>query len=177
MNAESYARMLKKLLPPGRLWKLVQDSWISKVFLAIGDELARVHARAQDLLLESDPRTATEMLDEWEEFLGLPDDCDSPGSMTTTERRNAATQKLVSRGGQTPQFYIDLAAAFGVPGVTIDEFQYPVMRSGFRSGARCYGIQWAYVWTVNIPGTSNPGLECRIERAKPAHTIVLFNYI
>ena len=60
-SAEAYARIQKALLPPGRLWKLI-DSVTEAILLASGDELARVSVRAQDIVIESDGRTATELL-------------------------------------------------------------------------------------------------------------------
>lgn len=70
-TAEAYARAQKALLPPGRLWKLI-SSTIEAVLLAAGDELARVSVRANDLVVESDGRTATELLPDFERELALP---------------------------------------------------------------------------------------------------------
>jgi hypothetical protein len=66
----AYARMMKALLPPGRLWRLVA-SILLKVLEASAEELARVHGRAEDLLREADPRTATELLPDFERELRL----------------------------------------------------------------------------------------------------------
>ncbi len=79
-TAEAYARVQKALLPPGKLWKLI-DSTLENVFLATGDELARVSGRAIDLVIESDGRTTTELVTDFERELALP----STGSLA--ERR------------------------------------------------------------------------------------------
>lgn len=71
MTAEAYARMLKALLPPGKLWRLSPGSLLSKVLLASGDEMSRVDARAHALLEEADPRTADELLPDFERELAL----------------------------------------------------------------------------------------------------------
>lgn len=180
--ADAYTRQLKALLPPGRLWLLDAGSWISKVLEALAQELAHVAARAVDLLAESDPRTATETLSDWERVLGLPDSCIVAIPSTTAERQVAVTQKFVRRGGQTRAYFISLASACGYTATITEWEDHPVMRSGFRCGARCYNTDWAFVWTMHVQppsGTalSHAELECIITRAAPAHTVVLFTYL
>jgi uncharacterized protein YmfQ (DUF2313 family) len=194
MDANAYARQLQRLLPPGILWRLEPTSTLYKTLLAVSDTFARVHGRAATLIEECDPRTAFELLEDWERVLGLPDACLSEIPETVSERRAAITQKYTTKGGQTKQFFIDLAATVGYT-VTIDEFK--VARSGrMRSGDRCYGTPWAYAWRVNVPAARTGGylhagslagdylgptggvadIECVINRAAPAHTYVLFAY-
>lgn len=91
MTAEAYARMLKALLPPGKLWRLDPAATLSEVFLASGDELVRVEGRGRDLLRESDPRTADELLPDFERVLGLSSDG------TLAERRARVVALLVRR--------------------------------------------------------------------------------
>ncbi len=85
LSATAYIEQLKQLLPPGRLWTLESATWLYKTLRAIADELARVDGRAEDLIEESDPTTATETLDEWESVYGLTSD----SSATDGERRAA----------------------------------------------------------------------------------------
>lgn len=189
MGTESYTRQLKQLLPPGDVWEIDPEGWVYRVLQAIADEFARVDARGEDLINETDPRTALETLADWEAMLGLT----AAGSVS--ERQTAVAVKYTARGGQSRQFYIDLAATLGYT-ITIDEHR--VLRSGFRSGDRCIGDDWAYTWIVNIvgvtagsvtefrSGTARSGdrirgfesldIEDVIRRAAPAHTIVLFAY-
>ena len=180
-SADAYARQLRALLPSGALWLLDPDSEISKTLLALAAELSRVDGRGQDLLTEADPRTATEMLSDWEQALGLPDEMVTEIPATDAARRVAITQKLVRIGGQTPAYFVDLSAACGYT-VTISEWaDHPVLRSGFRCGARCYGADWAFVWTVNVSSSSSDALthsqfEAVIRAAAPAHTVVVFSY-
>lgn len=102
LSAAAYARMLRALLPPGRIWRVVADSHLSEVLLAAGDELERVDGRARDLLEESDPRTTDELLAEFETALGL----DAEG--TEDERRNRVIALLVRRQRFRP---VDFQAA------------------------------------------------------------------
>ena len=90
LAAAAYARMMKALLPPGKKWNLQPDSTLTAVFLACGDELARISQRSADLIEESDPRTTSELLAEWERMLGL-------GADGTEDDRRARVVSLVIR--------------------------------------------------------------------------------
>jgi uncharacterized protein YmfQ (DUF2313 family) len=74
--------------------------------------LAEVHERARDLDRELDPRGAEELLPEWEAFLGLPDAC--VGEVDgLSQRRAAVVSRIAETGGQTPEYFVELAARFG----------------------------------------------------------------
>lgn len=87
---ESYARMLKGLLPPGR-WLLVSDGVLSETLQANADELARVEGRAVALLTEADPTQMTELLPDFERLFELP------GTGTLAQRRARVVALLVRR--------------------------------------------------------------------------------
>ena len=186
MNAEAHARVLKKLLPPGKLWNLLPDSVLSLLFLGFGDELSRVDGRGAALIEETDPRTATETLSDWESALGLPDADILSVPSTTAERRLAVTQKFIRRGGQRPAYFLQLVAAAGYIGAnTITEgYAGTVARSwgNTKCNDLLRGGEWAHVWEVNVaapPGAalSHAELEAVIRRAAPAHTVAVFNYL
>lgn len=108
LPAAAYARMLTALLPPGRLWRLIGDSVLGKVLLAIADELARVDNRAHDLLRESDPTTAIELLPEYEAELGLV------AAATIAERQANVVARNVTRQRVRPvDFRLALAPLLG----------------------------------------------------------------
>ncbi|AGC43248.1 hypothetical protein MYSTI_01917 [Myxococcus stipitatus DSM 14675] len=182
MDAPSYARVIKKLLPPGSVWDLLTDGKLSALCLALAQELTRVDGRAGAVLNEADPRTATETLEDWERVLGLPD-ADVPViPSTVAERRLAITQKLVRVGGQSKPYYVALAAACGYTVTIDDSYGATILRAGFRAGARVFGVQWAHVWRVDVqPPTgdalSHAELEAIIRRAAAAHTVVFFRYL
>lgn len=189
-TANAYAHQLEALLPPGALWRLEADSKLRAFMVALAQELVRVDVRADSLINESDPRTLSETLPEWEAMLGLPDPCVS-FDQTTAERIAGVLSKYVAQGGQTTAYFIEVAAALGFT-ITITEF------TPFTVGSVCsmpiYGAAWAYAWQVNAPlqsaeyftvadsvddplgWWSNQILECVMRRLKPAHTSVLFAY-
>ncbi len=175
-------QMLKQLLPRGPVWALGADSWIEKTLKGIAGELERVLARGKNLISEADPRTANETIAEWEEALSLPDEQVTAIPDTLAERRIAVTQKYVSRGGQSPQFFVDLAAACGYT-VEVSNFNALLFRSGRgRSGDRLYGTGYAYSFLMTVDPPTGPVLaqadfERVIQHAVHSHAHVVFEYL
>ena len=115
--------------------------------------------------------------------------------MNNTTLRKLLIQKVTSIGGQTPQFFIDLASMFGYT-IEIDEFRgYTVMADTLDVLAE---ELWPSTWEVNVlqsagekmtyhevtGGVEEPLawwgdalIECLIRRYAPAHTQVSFAYI
>jgi uncharacterized protein YmfQ (DUF2313 family) len=170
--------MLKRLLPPGVLLSLEPSSDLSKTMTAVADELARIDARGVDLLNETNPRTATETLEDWEAMVGLPDAQVTTISADPAIRRTAIVQKVVNRGGQSVSFYQRLCAACGYYFVSITKGS--VMRAGFRVNDRCYGAEFAYSMTLAVedrPVTiSHADFERVIRHATHSHVQVMFIY-
>ncbi len=183
-SISDYIQQLKALLPPGKLWATLTEG---TVFLAVLESIAteffRVDARASTLCEELDPRTANELFDLWEIFAGLPDPC--IGELPTiSQRRSAVVARLTATGGQSRQYYIDLAESLGFT-ATISEYDgiNPVLIDQFywQMNLPLNGdiVEFNVGSTVNEPlrtwGT-NELLECVIQRLKPAHTTVIFSY-
>ena len=104
-----YANMLAQLLPPGRLWRLIPGASILYSLLeASADELDRVHERSEDLITESDPQTATELLPDYEQELALET------ASSIAERRARVVSRQVARSGYRPaDFQSALAPLLG----------------------------------------------------------------
>jgi uncharacterized protein YmfQ (DUF2313 family) len=192
MTAEQYRDQLLALSPPGSALPTDLDSVYAGLLLAMADELARVDGRAEDVLDELDPRTALEMLVDWERVCGLPGAC-STGAETIRQRREAVHLVITAQGGQSPAYYEEVAAALGVA-IAVEEF-HP-----FRAGASVAGDpltndSWTHVWRVRGPEETikplvagggaagdalaswgNDLLECHIKRLASAHTLVTFAY-
>ncbi len=191
-TAEDYVEQLKKLTPEGLAWPVEDDSnWI-KLITAIAQEMARVDAMCATLVDESFPDTTTQLLPNWERVAGLPDECTELGETYEVRRKNLIA-KLVARGGATPQYFIDVAAALGYE-ITITEFD-PFRVNINAVGDALNGVNWQFVWQVNsalntiiwfraglsaageaLAVWGNDRLECVINRLKPAHTTVIFSY-
>lgn len=194
MTQEAYLRQLQQLLPHGAAWSRDQDAVLTRLLTAMAQELALVDGRAASLLDEADPRTAFELLPEWEILAGLPDTC-TAADETLQERREALVRKLTSTGGQSRAWFILFAEMLGFA-ITIDEWR-PFITGSSRCGDPLNGgADCRFYWRVTVPaarvvyfrtGASHCGdllgkidraeaLECMIRRLKPAHTEVVFNY-
>lgn len=187
---ELYLSQLQALLPTGAAWPREPDTVLTTVLAAMADGLARAHNRALDLIEEADPRTTLELLADWERVCGLPDPC-SGQAATIAERRAQVVARLTATGGQSPAYFIALAAALGFD-ITITERRaryYGRRRHGTPYG----GEEMQRIWEVHLPpelvfrrhhGQGFHGepfaswgaqsLICMLERLKPAHTIIWY---
>lgn len=192
MTEAQYKEHLMGLLPRGLAWSRLFGSVLSYLMSGIAAELARIDARGDNILREVIPTSTVELIAEWEATCGLPDPCIT-AAQTLEERRNAVKGVLTNSGGQSRQFFIDLAAALGY---TITITEYRPFRVGFSAvGDALSNGDWAFTWLVTSPagavtyfraGISAVGdplvkfndelLECVFNKLKPAHTLALFAY-
>lgn len=190
LSAQQYFEQLKALLPRGMMWQSEEGDTLDDLLGSMSEELARIDARAEGLLDETDPRTVYELLVEREDVAGLPDTCTDQAD-TLAERRDALHSKLTSIGDQSRQYFIDIAAALGYA-ITITE--YSPFVAGSSAGDVLSNGDWIYTWQVNAPEETirpfvagsaagepvrdwgNEILECVINKYKPAHTLALFAY-
>lgn len=189
-DAALYTRHLQALLPTGPAWPRDPEAVLSKVLAAEAEGLARIHNRLLDLIEEADPRTALELLGDWERVCGLPDPCAGQAD-TIAERRARVVARLTATGGQSPAYFIAVVKAMGFE-ISITEH-----RARFH-GRRCHGAAYGdedmqFVWEVKMPpetvfrrahGQGFHGeafaswgaeaLICMLTRLKPAHTTLWF---
>lgn len=194
VKLERYTRLLKRLLPRGKAWLAEPGSDLEKLLEGTAVELERVDDRASiDLLNEADPSTTNELITDWERVTGIPDGC-IVQETTLPKRREQVLSKLSARGGQSPQFFIDLAEQLGFT-ITISEFRE--FKAGeSKAGDPLTNGDWVHTWRVNsaestvtyfraginaagdpIAVWGNDVLECVMKKKKPAHTIVQFSYV
>lgn len=190
-----YLSQLHALLPTGAAWPREPDTVLTKVLLAMADGLARGHNRALDLIEEADPRTAFEMLADWERVCGLPDPCSAGIATTLQERRAAVVTRLVSTGGQSISYFRELIVALGYD-ATVEEFR-PAVAGIARCGHRLNGLPSVrFIWRVTVHGprvtraragvsqagdklakiTRAEDLHCVLQRLKPGHTTLVIAY-
>lgn len=190
MDAHAYARQLQQLLPRGAVWWLESSTTLSKFLLGLSDELARVDGRGVTLIDEWDPRTTFELLGDWERVYGLPDPCVGTDP-SIVQRRASLVAKVIGIGGQTPAYFIAVAAALGFS-ITITEFSPHTVDDDVE--APIVGDDWAYAWLVTAPLNTvgeltveetvddplswwtNLVLECVLQALKPAHTQIVFQF-
>jgi len=189
MNA--HADLLKLLLPPvayDRTGKQLSDE-----LAAEGAQLDRFAAMVQEILAETDPRTTSYLLADWERVYGLPDECSQPAE-TIIDRRLRLASKVAETGGISKTYFLQLATALGYQNISITSFKptscespcdAPLMDESFR-----------FLWQVNVPGQQTVHriagcdsscedpleaykqgpLECLFNKLQPAEAIIQFNY-
>lgn len=183
---EDYSGQLSQLMPTGPAWS-DKDSLLA----AFADGLSRIHNRSLDLIENSDVRTANELFSDWERVTGLPGPCVS-ADQSTGQRRAALVGKIVELGGQSPAYFIGLAAALGYT-ITITEYHEFTVDDDVD--AALWGPDWVFAWMVTAPlyliteltvddtvadalaAWGDAVLECVLNQYKPTHTILLFAYI
>lgn len=192
-SASDYAAQLSQLLPQGAAWPREAGTVLAELLGGLAQDPARLDAAMHALLAELDPSQALLLLGEWEAMCGLPDECSQPGE-TIAERRAAVVAKLTALGGQSPDYFAELATLLAGAPCTVRE--YRPFRAG-RSAASdlLSGGDWVHTFAIHAPETpvrsfragqsaageplrtwGNERLECTIRRLAPAHTIVKFYY-
>lgn len=187
-----HSELLKRLLPPTAYDP--NAVLLSAELNAEGQALDAAQFSADQLLLEADPRTTTQLFADWERVFGLPDICCGTEIATTlAQRRVRLIDKNSSEGGQSRPFFLDLAAKLGYTDTSITEFRPMTCDSPCDSAV--YGPDWLFAWQMNVGdyiaihtmSCSDPcdsplrswqasELQCRLNQLKPAHTTVLMNW-
>lgn len=158
-----YSRMMMNLLPPGKVWRLVAESITATLLAASADELGRLEDRSVNLLNEADPRTAVELLPEYESELELP----STG--TNAERQARVTALLISQQGFRPvDFQTALAPLLGSVITVIERSHALAVAIG--------DVREIYRFFI-YRNPSDPGTyfvasaQALVDKIKPSHTV------
>lgn len=188
-----YLRLLQSLLPRGKVWSRALNARLTEFLYGEAEELARIDNRAQDLLCETNTRCTTELIEDHEAELGLPDECTRDYTLSLSERRTAANAKLTATGGQEKQYFIDIATTYGYT-ATVTEytpFWCGLGACGDEIGPQINIFYWTFtVFTDETPipflcgeGACGDSLNkvsdllntvfCFAQKYKPAHTVLL----
>ena len=192
-TAAEYREQLKALLPPGQAFPRDPGTTLHDLLDGMSIELSRLDARSEVLPAEANPSTTNELLTDWERIADLPDKCSGMLEQTLQGRKKALLTKLTSTGGQSPAYFIELAASLGYT-VTITEYR-PFRAGWSAAGDALTNGDWVFTWLIRAPEVSvtsfraglsaagerlrtwgNDTLECKLNQLKPAHTIAIFAY-
>ena len=197
-RVQENADMLAALLPEGPVWAGFRTNGTHARALiearAVG--LARIEDRADVLLVEVNPLGSRDMLAAREREAGLPGSC-VVADPTDAERRQALVNQWRGRGGQSPAYFIGVAARLGY---TIHITEFRPFRCGYSvcgGTHRCGEARMRHDWRVAVPGPrinhfhcgqSRCGqdplgfvrraedIECVLHHIKPAHSRLAFRY-
>jgi len=140
-SQSAYVEQLRALFPRGKAWPEARGPVWESLLVSLAGELARFDDRLCALIEESDPRTTVEALEDYERVLGLPDSCFGFGQ-TFDDRRRLVVALLLMQGGQSPKYYVDLAALFGHI-ITVEEVFPNHMLGVAHFGETEFAIDWS----------------------------------
>lgn len=164
-----YKNLIINLLPPGRLWSPKDQPVFDKLLESSVQEFCRVDDRRQQMILEIDPTKTFESLDQWENVMGIPDEC-TPDGQSTAARRTQIVQKLTNIGGLSKTFYEFIAAQLGFPTTVVKNWTNFTAGSlagdpltnyfnrhfvaGSLAGTPLSEIGWRYYFNVEMPASA-----------------------
>jgi len=173
---------------------MASNSTLGLLLSCFAGELKRLETDVVKVLNNAIPGLSEELLPEWEEDLGLPEDC-FPPDQTLKERQDAVHAKYTANyAGLTEQFFIDLAYSLGATiairyggeigtpfrangPVDIEETRVGPFTPASNPAGRVWSVARLSVWIVDIRD-DQPNIEtiqCLFNKLKPAHTVVEFN--
>lgn len=190
MNVQDYQQSGLNLLPNGKAWTKTPGSLLAQLMLATGEEFARVDSVNDALLNEMHPDRAFILLDDWEDFAGLPD-CSIDREATIESRRRALKTKLTMAGSLCLPFYEQLAASRGYSITLIERYPHHCLRgcnypihpetNWFRVFVYVASTATHYSTVLDncrqrLRVADAADLECLLERYAPAETEFIFIY-
>jgi uncharacterized protein YmfQ (DUF2313 family) len=177
-----YRALLSMLLPRGKAWTREVSSVLQRLLGGVAMTFDRAHSRANQLLLEMDPRTADETIEDWERITQPYGTGDVPVDLA--DRQVAVTNIIVSRGGwaggPSVTFFVSLASGLGFT-LTIRRFH----RRPFKCTSKCTdnlntaSAGWFFVWefvALSLGAEKDALLQSQIERYAEAHLALTFAF-
>jgi len=185
-NRQAYA----DLMPSGITFdkKNVSGTNIYKLLLSISKEMVRYQNDLYSVIKDYIPKLNGEtngFIDEWENFVGIPDDCFEEGIYTDEERIRNIIIKLAYMNLQTDADYYALANLLGItieitPATDFGLFTltFPfIFGNGYTAIITFLGPSFnSFPFTFPILFDKNPYtlFQCIVEKQKPAYSEVIF---
>ena len=170
-SVEIYKSILKKLLPRGKAWQGMNNDF-TNLTDGVAPEFKRFNDRAENLITEIDVYQTEELLENFENELGITP---QEGS-TIDERRNNVIMKINTTGGQSNDYIISVINKLGFD-VSITEFKQ--FQAGSNAGELLTNSDWRFTFRITMDDV-NIGVKTflvdLINKIKPAHTIAMFEY-
>ena len=195
-TATEHTTSLASFMPGGRpfLAAKIEGSTLRKMLAGLALELAREDTTLNDITYEHDISQTTQLIEQWESALGIPDDCFN-NTGTLLERRRNVIIKL-SSSLQTAQDFIDLAAVLGFViqiktgserGIFPFNNTFPIYFFDTPQSARFTEIFFVYTvslpnvfpldFPINFNGNATDLLKCLFTCMSPANVLVIFNFL
>ena len=191
LTQDEQASTLARYFPSGRAFGSVHvSSTVARaLLLGLSGELVRSDALIAEFRDEILPDTTTLLIEEWEQAVGIPDDCFDVAADIATRRLNVVA-KLASLGAQTAADFVAIMALYGITAEVIGgsvngvfPMEFPILFFATPAIAR-------HTIVVNIPGGLVPSfpytfpvvfgsdeqnlVECLFNKLKPANVDLVF---
>lgn len=113
-SIETNTSVLSSYLPEGKLYdaKNTQSSNFYQLIASFAQEYTRVQEKINELATESDMSQTQELIEAWEEALGIPDSCFTT-DVSLTQRQLQCVVKFAQMNVQTEADFVQLANTLG----------------------------------------------------------------
>lgn len=186
---ERAASQLASIIPDGRAWqaKNLAGTNMYALVSACAAEFREIQIQIETLATEFNVRLTNQLLPDWEESCGLPEEC--LGAMASLQdRRNAVILRLRKIPFVTKADYEQLAfdltglSVTVTPGAEIELFplDFPVPFSSGNSYFKLYVTfndaigGFPYLFPFNFVSTGDNIIRCVFEQIAPANVLIIF---
>jgi uncharacterized protein YmfQ (DUF2313 family) len=167
------------------------DSTLRKILLGLASEWLNFRDKINEVSSEYNPQKTTALIQEWEEFVGIPDDC-IPVASTIEQRRLNVLLKLAGINATTEKQFKNVASILGynievsngvststfpltLPFLLISEASAPftiVITLSSSIQPNGFALTFPFTLTSQQPAI----LDCLFNKLKPANTQLFFRY-
>ncbi len=168
-----------------------EDSTLRKILIGLASEWLNFRSKINEVSNEYNPKTTTKLIEEWEQFVGIPDNC-IPVASTIEQRRlnvllklagiNATTEKQFKNGASILGYNIEVSNGVStstfpltLPFLLISEASAPfTIVITLPSSIKPSGFPLTFPFTLT---SQQPAiLDCLFNKLKPANTQLFFRY-
>jgi uncharacterized protein YmfQ (DUF2313 family) len=168
-----------------------EGSTLRKILLGLASEWLNFRSKINEVYNEYNPKTTTKMIEEWERFVGIPDNC-IPVASTIEQRRLNVLLKLAGINATTEKQFKNVASILGynievsngvststfpltLPFLLISEASAPftiviTLPSSIQPNG--FALTFPFTLTSQQPAI----LDCLFNKLKPANTQLFFRY-
>jgi len=168
-----------------------EDSTLRKILIGLASEWLNFRSKINEVSNEYNPKTTTQLIEEWEQFVGIPDNC-IPVASTIEQRRLNVLLKLAGINATTEKQFKNVASILGynievsngvststfpltLPFLLISEASAPftiviTLPSSIKPNG--FALTFPFTLTSQQPAI----LDCLFNKLKPANTQLFFRY-
>jgi uncharacterized protein YmfQ (DUF2313 family) len=170
LTQADFLQALQALMPRGKAWPTDPTATLTAVLKGLAGVYATQTESANELLVDSFPATAVNLLPEWQSTLAQPDPA-GPTPSGTAQAQQFAAAKFALSGGQSAAAFIAFAAAYGIT-ITVDP-RAPFRAGQSRAGQQCGTTDWFNGWYIHLP-TADAAYTGLFTEIAAAHTVLNF---